>query len=61
MATITDKRKMNKESLPELRIKAALFDQFVEFIEDATLGHLMSKTEKQRSIPLSRAKKLLAR
>ena len=60
MATITGKKKMNKESLPELRIKAALFDQFVEFIEDASLGRLMAQTEKQRSIPLSRAKKLLA-
>ena len=60
MATTTAKRKINKESLPELRLKAALFDQFVEFIEDAYLGQLMAKSEKQRSIPLSRAKKLLA-
>lgn len=63
MATITQEQKIKTETKPEkiaqLQIKAALFDELLEFIEDRYFGYLMSLTEKEKSIPLSKAKRLL--
>ena len=53
-------KKMNNLKTQELKIKAALFDELIEFIEDKSLGYLMKLTEKEKNIPKKEAKKLLS-
>lgn len=48
-----------QERIEELKIKASILDELVELIEDRYLGYLMELTEKERNIPLKKAKKLL--
>ena len=43
----------------ELRIKADLLDELMELIEEKLLGYLMTTSEKEKNIPLLKAKKLL--
>ncbi len=63
MNTVTITRR--KESLQEtydieqLKRKAAFWDDFVEFMEDKVFGELMNSAEKEKSISLSTAKKIL--
>ncbi|MCH7883251.1 hypothetical protein IIA95_02455 [Patescibacteria group bacterium] len=58
---ITKLQEKNKNALEveELRTKAAILDELMEFIEDKYLGYLMSVTEKEPNISRSKAKKLL--
>ncbi len=44
----------------ELHVKADLLDELLELIEEKLLGYLMTTSEKEKSIPLSKAKKLLS-
>jgi hypothetical protein len=58
--TITiSKRESAKKKLEELKVKASILDELVELIEDRYLGYLMKLTEKEKNIPLKKAKKLL--
>jgi len=58
MATQIKTKTKNCE-IEQLKTKAAILDELVEFIEDKYTGLLMNKTEKEKNISLSRAKKLL--
>jgi hypothetical protein len=53
------KRESDKKKLEELKVKASILDELVELIEDRYLGYLMKLTEKEKNIPLKKAKKLL--
>ncbi len=57
-ATKTQNKVFNK-GLEELKIKASILDELVEFIEDRYLGYLMYQAENEPSVPLKKAKKLL--
>lgn len=48
-----------KIDVEQLKKKAAFWDEFMEFMEDKFFGNLMELTEKEKNIPLSKAKKLL--
>jgi hypothetical protein len=50
------KRESDKKKLEELKIKASILDELVELIEDRYLGYLMKLTEKEKNIPLKKAK-----
>jgi hypothetical protein len=50
---------LDKDYLEELKRKASLFEKILAFIEDEYLGHLMEKTEKEKNVPLSKARKEL--
>jgi hypothetical protein len=49
--------KQNTSTKSVLKAKADMFDELVDFIEDRALGHLMSKTEKEKNITLGEARK----
>ncbi len=53
------KKESAKKKLEELKVKASILDELVELIEDRYLGYLMKLTEKEKNIPLEKAKKLL--
>jgi hypothetical protein len=53
------KKEAAKKKLEELKVKASILDELVELIEDRYLGYLMKLTEKEKNIPLKKAKKLL--
>jgi hypothetical protein len=53
------KKESAKRKLEELKVKASILDELVELIEDRYLGYLMKLTEKEKNIPLKKAKKLL--
>jgi hypothetical protein len=58
--TVTiSKKESAKKKLEELKVKASILDELVELIEDRYLGYLMKLTEKEKNIPLKKAKKLL--
>jgi predicted house-cleaning noncanonical NTP pyrophosphatase (MazG superfamily) len=50
---------LDREYLEELKRKASLFEEILSFLEDEYLGYLMEKTEKEKNIPLPKAKKIL--
>jgi hypothetical protein len=50
---------LDREYLEELKRKASLFEEILSFLEDVYLGYLMEKTEKEKNIPLSKAKKII--
>jgi hypothetical protein len=53
------KKESAKKKIEELKVKASILDELVELIEDRYLGYLMKLTEKEKNIPLKKAKKLL--
>ncbi len=57
--TSTSKKEAIKKGLEELKIKASILDELVELIEDRYLGYLMKLVEKEKNIPLKKARKLL--
>lgn len=66
MVTITIPKKEPKitgelktEEIKGLRIKAVILDELLEFIEDKYFGYLMKLAEKEPTIPLSKAKRLM--
>ena len=60
MLTSTKEKKItNKEEIEQLQTKAAILDDFVEFIEDKYLGHLMRIVEKEPNISLKKARTML--
>lgn len=59
MPTNLKEKQLKKGRIEQLQVKAALFDEILEFIEDKYLGHLMKSTEKERNLPLAKAKKIL--
>ena len=59
MPTVIHRQAVRKQEISELKIKAQLFDELLELIEDKYLGRLMRLTEKEKNIPLAKAKKLL--
>lgn len=59
MANNTIVKVEKRSELKKLRVKAAILDELIDLIEEKYLGHLMVTTEKEKSISLSRAEKLL--
>ena len=53
----TDK---NGKGLETLKRKAFLFEEILSFLEDEGLGFLMEKTEKEKNIPLTKARRMLS-
>ena len=51
--------KIKPEKLEELKLKAHIFDELTELIEERYFAYLMKLTEKERNIPLKKVKKLL--
>ena len=51
--------KTRREPELELRMKADLLDELMMLIEEKLFGYLMKTSEKEKSIPLLKAKKLL--
>jgi len=50
---------VDRKYYEELQRKASFFEEILSIIEDKYLGELMKKTEKEKNISLSRAKKHL--
>lgn len=50
---------LDKDYFEELKRKASLFEEILSFIEDKYLGYLMEEAEKEKNIPLLKAKKEL--
>ena len=50
--TIKTREQTTIKEIEQLKQKAAIFDEFVEFIEDKGLARLMQKVEKEKNIPL---------
>ncbi len=50
---------LDKDYLETLQRKASFSEEILAFIEDRYFGYLMEKTEEEKNIPLSRAKKFL--
>ncbi len=59
MATTVRQQTINNKKIENLRMKAELFDEVVELIEQRYLGELMRESEKERNISLVRARRLL--
>jgi hypothetical protein len=59
MSRIITKRRGYKEDREEIKIRADILDELIELIEDRYLGYLMKLTEKEKNIPLKKAKKLI--
>jgi len=51
--------KTRREPELELRMKADLLDELMMLIEEKLFGYLMKTSEKEKNIPLLKAKKLL--
>ena len=60
MATQTMPKTGKESKITELKIKAGLLDELMELIEEKLFGYLMTTSEKEKNIPLSKAKKLLS-
>ena len=50
---------LDKDYLEDLKNKASIFEEILSMVEDKYLGYLMKKTEKEKNVSLSQAKKLL--
>jgi hypothetical protein len=50
---------LDRDYLETLRRKASFSEEILAFIEDRYFGYLMEKTEEEKNIPLSQAKKAL--
>ena len=59
MTTQTLIKTQKSADIERFKTKAAILDELLELIEDKYLGFLMSATEKEKNIPLEKAKKLL--
>lgn len=59
MATKT-KEKITTQEINQLRLKSAIFDEFLEFVEDRGLTRLMEEVEGEKNIPLNEAKKFFS-
>lgn len=66
MATITIPKKelkmteeLKAKEIKGLRIKAVILDELLELIEDKYFGYLMNLAEKEPTISLSKAKRLM--
>jgi len=60
MNPITIPKKIKEEEIYQLKLKAAIFDELIEVLEDKYLGHFMSVVENERNIPLSKSKKMMS-
>lgn len=52
--------KTKRDTELDFRAKAAILDELVELIEEKLLGYLMKAVEKEKNIPLSKAKKIFS-
>jgi hypothetical protein len=52
-------KKNHRLGTEELKIKASIFDELIELIEDRYFGYLMKLAEKEINIPLKKVKRLL--
>jgi hypothetical protein len=59
MSKVITKKRSHKEDREEIKIKADILDELIELIEDRYFGYLMKLTEKEKNIPLKKAKKLI--
>ena len=51
--------KIKTDKIEELKLKAAIFDELTDLIEEKYFAYLMKLTEKEPNISLKKAKKLL--
>jgi hypothetical protein len=58
MSKVATKNRYQEKFIEELKIKANIFDELIELIEDRYFGYLMKLAEKEKNIPLKKAKKL---
>jgi hypothetical protein len=58
MSKITTKNRNHEKFIEALKIKANIFDELIELIEDRYFGYLMKLAEEEKNIPLRKAKKL---
>jgi len=54
----TQEKQISEQRMVILEKKASFLEDILAFIEDKALGFLMEKTEGEKNIPLSQAKKL---
>jgi hypothetical protein len=52
-------QKEHRLGTEELKVKASILDELIELIEDRYFGYLMKLAEKEKNIPLEKAKKIL--
>lgn len=57
--TIISKNLTKRKEIKQLQIKAALFDELMAFLEDKSVGSLMNAVEKERNLPMLKAKKMM--
>ena len=50
---------LDKKDFEDLRNKASFLEELLSFIEDKYLGVLMAKTEREKNIPSSKAKRIM--
>jgi len=50
---------LDKKDFEDLRNKASFLEELLSFIEDKYLGVLMTKTEREKNIPSSKAKRIM--
>ena len=51
--------KKHKLEIEELKVKASILDELIDLIEDRYFGYLMKLAEKEKNIPLKKAKKFI--
>ena len=51
--------KIKPNKIDILKLKASLFDELTELIEERYFAYLMKLTEREKNVPLKKAKKLL--
>lgn len=58
MTTATISKNLIKaKKIEQLQKKAALFDELIAFLEDKYMGYLMEFVEKEKNLPILKAKK----
>lgn len=57
--SVAQQEKLKETEIQKLQLKAALLDDLLELIEDKCFGQLMSLAERDRTVSLRQAKKLL--
>lgn len=60
MATTQVSIKTKKSDELDFRAKAAILDELLELIEEKLFGYLTKASEKEKNIPLSKARKFLS-
>lgn len=52
---------LDRDYVDDLKEKASTLEEILSFLEDKYFGNLMERTEKEKNIPLSKAKNSLSK